>query len=38
MDTGDYDVTVKNKHIRAHVAKCTELTNTVQSEKSKRNK
>ena len=38
MNTGDYDITVKNKHIRAHVAKCTDLTNTVQSEKRRRNR
>lgn len=29
----NYDVTVKNKHINVHVAKCTNLTNIVESGK-----
>ena len=33
MNTVDYDVTVKNKHKNVPVAKCTDLTNIVQSEK-----
>lgn len=38
MCTVDYNVTVKNKYINVHIAKCIALTNIMCSEKKRRRK